>query len=217
MGVMDNYLRKRAEKELRVLDACVEKNEDKYSESESEYNKLKYDYALLLEQIKSADERGDIRLRDKRIDEAKRIKEQESFADSKCKIYSAAYAILAKFMNLAQFLYETDNYFMVTRSIPHRKLPRLINDTSKLMKLVGIITEFYNHLKNSAMIAFEGQEMLLKAVRDIDASNETQLEMIKKQYGNDRINDAILKEALGMAEKEEKATNKADKIIDYNC
>ena len=106
---------------------------------------------------------------------------------------------------------------MVIRSIPHRKLPRLINDSSKLMKLVGIITEFYTHLKNNAMIAFEGQEMLLKGVRDIDASNETQLDMIKKQYGNDRINDAILKEALGDAYKEsEVSAKKADNKTNYN-
>lgn len=217
MGVMENVLKKRAEKELRVLDACVKKNEDKRKVCESEYNELKQAYALALEKIKLADQRGEIRVRDQQVETAKQIKEQVSFADTKCRIYSASYNILAKFMNLAQFLYETDNYFMVIRSIPHRKLPRLINDSSKLMKLVGIITEFYTHLKNNAMIAFEGQEMLLKGVRDIDASNETQLDMIKKQYGNDRINDAILKEALGDAYKEsEKAAKKADNKTNYN-
>ena len=128
MGVMKNVLKKRAEKELRVLDACVKKNEDKRKVCESEYNELKQAYALALEKIKLADQRGEIRVRDQQVETAKQIKEQVSFADTKCRIYSASYTILAKFMNLAQFLYETDNYFMVIRSIPHRKLPRLIND-----------------------------------------------------------------------------------------
>lgn len=217
MGVMENVLKKRAEKELRVLDACVKKNEDKRNASESEYNELKQSYELLLEKIKSANTRGDIRLRDQYVEQAKQIKDKSSFADSKFKIYSAAYDVLAKFMNLAQFLYETDHYFIVIRSIPQRKLPHLINDSSKLMKLVDIVTELYNRLKNNAMISFEGQEKLQKVVRDIDTSNETQVEMIKEQYGNARVNDAILKEALGDAYKEsEVSAKKADNKTNYN-
>ena len=85
------------------------------------------------------------------------------------------------------------------------------------MKLVGVVTELYTYLKNNAMVSFEGQEMMLKEVRDIDASDETQVDMIKKQYGNDRINDAILKEALGDAYKaSEVAAKKADNKTNYN-
>ena len=118
-------------------------------------------------------------------------------------------------MALTQFLYDTDNYFMVIRSIPQHKLPRLINNTGKLKILLDLVTELYNHLKDSAMVAFEDQEQMIRGLNDIDSSHTEQINTIKAKYKTSTIDDQILMEALGKNRGEE-ADNNIGNNLNYN-
>lgn len=215
MNSITRMLKRRANKEIEVLKACVAKNGEKRKISHDEYESLRHQYALLLERIKFADENGDMVKRDQFLSDARSVKEKIAFSDSKRKIYDAVYSMLDKFLALTQFLYDTDNYFMVIRSIPQHKLPRLINNTGKLKILLDLVTELYNHLKDSAMVAFEDQEQMIRGLNDIDSSHTEQINTIKAKYKTSSIDDQILMEALGKNRREE-ADNNFGNNLNYN-
>ena len=158
MNIVTRMLKRRASKKIEVLKACVAKNEEKRKINHDEYESLRNQYALLLEKIKFADENDDMVRRNQFLSNARSVQEKIAFSDSKCKIYEAVYSVFDKFLALIQFLYDTDNYFMVIRSIPQHKLPRLINNTGKLKILYDLVAELYNDLKNKAMVSYENDE-----------------------------------------------------------
>lgn len=217
MNIVTRMLKRRASKKIEVLKACVAKNDEKRKINHDEYESLRHQYALLLEKIKFADENGDMVRRDQNLSDARSVKEKITFSDSKCKIYDAVYSVLDKFLALTQYLYDTDNYFMVIRSIPQHKLPRLINNTGKLKVLLDLVTELYNHLKDSAMVAFEDQEQMIRGINDIDASHTEQIKNIRAKYKTSSIDDQILMEALGKnREKKDEYDNSIGSNFNYN-
>lgn len=189
--------KKQAENKIKILKACGKKNADLCALAASECNRLQESYSSALDRIRMTQATGDIRRRDQIAADAQRIKEDLSMAESIHSIYFSTHQLLYKLDSLARFLNQTGNHFMVVRSIPHRKLPRLISDPSRIRKLGKVITNCYEHLKNSALEAFEGQAALQKAVEDIDKSHALQTDMIRSQYGTDQARNAILEEALG--------------------
>ena len=189
--------KKKAEKKIKTLHACIQKYEDQRAVAASKCNSLKESYSSALDRIRMAQATGDIQRRDQIAADAQLIKDDLSMAESIYNIYASTYQLLYKLNSLARFLNQTGNHLMVIRSIPHRKLPRLISDPSQLQKLVDLIASSYSHLKDTALAAFEGQESLLKAVHDIDKSHALQMDMIRSQYGTDQGRNAVLEEALG--------------------
>lgn len=189
--------KKKAEKKIKTLQSCIQTYEDHRAETASKYNRMKESYSSALDRIRVAQAKGDIQWRDQIAADAQLIKEDLSMVESIYSIYSSTYQLLYKLNSLARFLNQTGNHFMIVRSIPHRKLPRLIGDPSRIRKLGSVITQCYEHLKKSALEAFEGREALMKAVRDIDESHALQTDMIRSQYGTDQARNAILEEALG--------------------
>lgn len=215
MNTVTRMLKRRASKKIEVLKACVAKNDEKRKINHDEYESLRNQYALLLEKIKFAYENGDMVKRNQFLSNARSVQEKIAFSDSKCKIYDAVYSVFDKFLALIQFLYDTDNYFMVIRSIPQHKLPRLINNTGKLKILYDLVAELYNDLKNKAMVSYENDERMTRLYYDTNASHAEQINMISAEYQTHRIDDQILMEALGKNCGEE-ADNNIGNNLNYN-
>ena len=82
---------------------------------------------------------------------------------------------------------------------------------------MDLVTELYNHLKDSAMVAFEDQEQMIRGINDIDASHTEQIKNIRAKYKTSSIDDQILMEALGKnREKKDEYDNSIGSNFNYN-
>lgn len=205
-------LKQRAEKEIRIVEKCVEKYADKISQQNLECNEIKREIDLYKEDIQN-----NVDNVDRQRSCAKRIKACERDLERKGQTieqFEKVRDVLENVYSLAQDLFAKELYRYLIYHIPQRKLPRLVRNGKKIDKVYKLASDledyFYWEMERISLVSDQAE----KKNKDRKQKNKQVMDMIKENNGNAGDDLDAMIAAIVNEKRDETIKNAEDQITD---